>query len=585
MNERPWHRFYGDMPATIDYPENTLYDSLVESATSYPAYSVYDFLGHRRSYRSFLSEVKRVSRGLWALGLRPGHRICTLMPNSPHIMLLLYAANRIGAVLSVFHADSGSFEVNHLIADFEPHWAVVSDEHLAGFQRVSSVGTVHGVLRASLTDYASKGRIQRLWRLRRRYSLDLEGLRGPVGLSSAAMTPGMYELPPTFSWQSMTRLGAKQGDLPLQAELHRPDECAVVLYTGGTTGRPRGVMLSDRNLDAAARQMQFQGPVLPGQRLLSVVPFSHGLGLGISVHTVVVAAGESTVVPHYTFRTVVRTFRRKRPDYLTGVPSFYAGLLLDRKFHRTRLDCLMAAFCGGDRLPAHVRDKFEITVRRRGGAVPIREGYGLTETVTACATAPDDANRSGSVGVPYPDTDIRIAAAGDANDLQELPAGELGEICVSGPTVMLGYWKPEDGAHIVVDAAGRRWLRTGDLGRMDGDGYLYFVERTGRSAKLEGEAVYPGMVEDALHMHPEVRQACVAIRDTDDGAVLVATVVPIDFDLDTEWMETTLRNWCAQELGERQRPAKYVFAHSLPYTRLGVVDYRRVEASLQAANG
>jgi long-chain acyl-CoA synthetase len=342
-------------------------------------------------------------------------------------------------------------------------------------------------------------------------------------------------------------------------------------------------MLSDANLDAAARQTQVQGPVLSGERLLSVVSFSHGLGLAVSVHTVVISGGESIVLPHYTTRHIVKTFRRKRPDYLTGVPHFYAELLSDRKFHRTRLSCLMAAFCGGDRLPAHVRDSFEITVRRQGGAVPIREGYGLTETVTACATAPDGAIRAGSVGVPYPDMDIMIAAPGHRADLSSVPAGTVGEICVNGPTVMMGYWGGGGDECLVRDSEGLTWLRTGDLGRMDEDGYLYFVERTGRSAKLNGNPVYPGTVEDALHAHPEVRRACVAVQHRPGGDRLVASIVPIDSDLDPQWLETTLRTWCSQELGPAQHPTDYMFVQSLPHTRLGIVDYRRVEADVQAA--
>ncbi len=581
-----WRPFYGDMPGEIDYPNITLYEALAESASIYPRRLVYDFLGHRRSYRSLLSEVKRVAQGLWALGVRPGHRVCTLLPNTPHMLVFLYAANRIGAVLGVLDPDAGPRDISYLLDNLQPQWAVVTGEHVAGFQQLAGGKSIRGVVVASLKDYASAGRIKRIRRLRRRHRLNLGGLRGTVGVSTSSVDGrALYELPPTFSWLSMRKLGVRSGPIVDQCDLHTPDQCAVVLYTGGTTERPRGVMLSDGNLDAAARQMQLQGPILPGQKMLSVVPFSHGLGLSVSVHTAVVAGAESLLLPHFTPRSIVKTFRRRRPEYLIGVPSFYAALVADRKFQRTRLSGLMGAFCGGDRISSQLRDAFEMAVRRKGGAISIREGYGLTETVAACVTMPETTRRSGSVGIPVPDTDIRVVRYdGSDEDLGELPACEVGELCVSGPTVMLGYLNLS-GAGRIVTENGVRWLRTGDLGRMDDEGFVYFIERMGRSIGSAGETVYPGIVEDVLNAHAEVKQACVTIQDADGTTHLTAHVVPIDADLDREWMESTLREWCSQELDERYQPSVFVFSEGLPHTRLGVVDYRRVAASVSFPRG
>lgn len=586
VTERPWRPFYGEMPGEIDYPNTTLYEALVESASAFPRRFVYDFLGHRRTYRSLLSEVKRVAQGFWALGVRPGHRVCTLLPNSPHMIVLLYAVNRIGAVLGVLDPDAGPRDVNHLLDDLQPQWAVVTGEHVAGVQRLAGGKSIRGVVVASLRDYASPGRIKRIRRLRRRHRLNLGGLRGTVGVSTSSVNGGaLFELPPTFSWLSVRKLGVRSGPVVDQCDLHTPDQCTVVLYTGGSTDRPRGVMLSDRNLDAAARQMQLQGPILPGQKMLSVVPFSHGLGLSVSVHTAVVAGAESLILPHFTPRSIVKTFRRRRPEYLIGVPSFYAALVADRKFQRTRLSCLMGAFGGGDRISSQLCDAFEMAVRRRGGAVSIREGYGLTETVAACVTTPEIVRRGGSVGIPVPDMDVRVVRHGASEEhLAELPACEVGELCVSGPTVMMGYLNPSDAGNVVTEN-GVRWLRTGDLGRMDEDGFVYFIERMGRSVNSAGETIYPGIVEDALNSHPDVKQACVTIQEVAGTSHLTAHVVPTDGDLDREWIETTLRKWCAQELGERHRPSSFVFSETLPHTRLGVVDYRRVAASVTSSRG
>lgn len=580
LTRRPWLKFYGEMPSEIDYPDVTLYEALVETAAEYPKLNAYDFLGHRRSYRSLLAEVRRVGQGLWALGVRPGHRICTFLPNCPHLFFLLYAANRIGAVPAILDADAGPREARGYLNDLKPEWGVVSDEHLAGFQSVAGSNAVRGVVVASLDDYASSGRVKRLRRFRKRRGLGLGGLRGTVGVSTrSASDAALYELPPAFMWRSMRRLGIRNGPVGEHRTMHQPDEGCVILYTGGTSGSTGGVMLSDRNLDAAARQMEVQGPILAGQRVLSVVPFSHGLGLSVSVHTPVITAAESVIVPHFTARSVAHTIKRRKPDYLVGVPSFYAGLVMERKFQRTRLSFLMGAFGGGEKVSSHLHDAFEMVVRRRGGAVGIREGYGLTETVGACVVTPDAVRRAGSVGIPVADTIVRIVRPdGSGEQLEDLPADSVGEICVAGPTVMLGYVGAGGSARVHLED-GRRWLLTGDLGRMDEDGFIFFVERKGRSFLWDGNEVHPGVVEGALNSHPEVRESCVTVSEPVSDHSLRANIVPIDADLEPEWMETTLRRWCEQELDQSHRPAEFSFWRALPHTRLGVVDYKRASGT------
>ncbi len=180
---------------------------------------------------------------------------------------------------------------------------------------------------------------------------------------------------------------------------------------------------------------------------------------------------------------------------------------------------------------------------------------------------------------------MRIARHGGSDeDLVELPAGEIGELCVTGLTVMMGYLNTPGAARIVTEQ-GVRWLRTGDLGQMDADGFVYFIERFGRSVSCSGRTVYPGIVEDALNSHPEVKQVCVTIRDAGGSVSITAHVVPIDSDLDRQWIESTLRAWCAQELDQQYQPTSFVFSETLPHTRLGVVDYRRVAASLLSSSG
>ncbi len=580
MPEQPWLPYYGEIPATISYPDLTIYEMLERSSEEYPDSIAIDFLGSRVSYRRLHRLVLSAARGLRALGVRSGDRLALLMPNTPHAVVLFYAANRVGAVTSLFHAEAGSGDVASWIADFNPNWMAVNPEHLDGLMRLLAGRSIRGILLCRYEDFGRKRSVKLMHRMRRRNSVDLGGIRG-VAARSDASRGSTVESPPTFAWGSFVRLGDAD-DLPEHRELHTPGDLALVLYTGGTTGSAAGVMHSDRQLTAVALQTQVQGPLLAGQSLLSVVPLSHGYGIAVAVHATVSAAGLSIMIPHSTPRSLAAAIRRKQPEFLIGVPSTYAGLILDRVFRRTRHRTLMGAFCGGDRLPRSVGDSFEFIVRRRGGAVPVREGYGLTETVTACATMPDGEYRPGSVGIPYPDTFIGIAHPVTSLPLEDEPPdwlepNEVGEILVSGPTVMSGYLDREDASARVMhlDDDGRVWLRTGDLGRMDRDGFLYFVERIGRSVTIEGCEVHPGLTELTLCEHQEVLETCVTVQSAGTELVLTAHVAPIDPDRDAEWLEAHLRE-SLQVLGPSQRPGRYAFHQRLPRTLRGVIDRRRL---------
>ncbi|MFW5689967.1 MAG: class I adenylate-forming enzyme family protein [Spirochaetota bacterium] len=583
MPEQPWLPYYGEIPASISYPDLTLYELFERAAAEYGSHTAVEYLGERVAYRRVKRLVDAAARALWAVGVRSGDRLALILPNMAHAPVLLYAANRLGVVTSFFHAEAGSRLIAQRITDFAPSWMAVTTEHVDGLCRLIADRGVQGIISCSYSDFGRPGKIRTMQLLRRRYNIATGGIRGAAALSprGPSVSP---EHPPLFAWKSFLKLGSTV-ETPAHRELHGPDRLAMVLFTGGTTGSGEGVMHTDRQLTAVALQSQVQGPVLAGQSVLSAVPLSHGYGVAVSVHATLAAGAMSILVPHTTPRSLARVYRRLRPEYLIGVPSTYADLVLDRVFRTTRHRALMGAFCGGERLPRAVRELFERIVRRRGGAVSIREGYGLTETVTACATMPDGEERSGSVGIPYPDTEIAIARPVPGTpDLSEVPPafvpyGTLGEILVSGPTVMSGYLEGEDATARVLhpDGEQRVWLRTGDLGWMDADGFLYFVERIGRAVAHGEPTVHPGITERAINDHLEVLEACVTLEHGATGVSLTAHVTPIDTDRDERWLEEHLRD-SLQTLEPHQQPVRYAFHERLPRTPAGLIDHHRLGA-------
>ena len=305
-------------------------------------------------------------------------------------------------------------------------------------------------------------------------------------------------------------------------------EPAAILYSGGTTGTPKGIVLSHWNLVTVGLQVRAWIGLGPQDTILAALPIFHGFGLAALVNAGLLSGCRLLLVPTFTPETTAELMQKKKPTLIAGVPTLYEALVRDPALRKADLSSLRAAFSGADSLPEPVRLGFEALVAERGGRVKLLEGYGLTEAVTGIVGMPINESRPGSIGVPFPDTLVAIFRAGE---LEEAPVGEEGEICVSGPAVMLGYLDDPGATAAALQAHpdGRTWLHTGDIGRMDEDGFFFFTSRLKRMIKSSGFNVFPSQVEAALHEHPSVAEVCVVgVPDASQGERVVAVVVPAD---------------------------------------------------------
>jgi long-chain acyl-CoA synthetase len=351
-------------------------------------------------------------------------------------------------------------------------------------------------------------------------------------------------------------------------------DAAAILFSGGTTDTPKGIVLSNRNLIAEGMQAAVWGGMHEDDSILAILPIFHGFGLGVCVNAAFMAGGRSILVPAFSAEVVAKLLRTKRPNLLVGVPTLFDALARDPSLARADLSCLRAAFSGADTLPKPVKERFEALVAERGGRVRLLEGYGLTEAVTAIMAMPVDEYREGSIGVPFPDMLAKICRP---DTEEEVPPGEEGEICVSGPAVMLGYL--DDAAATArtlrAHADGRTWLHTGDLGRMDGDGFFYFTARLKRLIKSSGFNVYPAQVEGVLYRHPLVAEACVAgVPDPAQVERVKAFVVLRDPGKAGPATEQALIEHCRAHLIKWSCPREVEFRTELPRTRVGKIDYK-----------
>ena len=373
-------------------------------------------------------------------------------------------------------------------------------------------------------------------------------------------------------------VGSDEGRRPTGPAVGCNDgDLAAILYSGGTTGKPKGIMLSHANVVREGTQVVAWVGMTERDVVLAVLPIFHGFGLGVLVNASLMSGATVVMVPVFNPEVIAKLMRSKRPTLMAGVPTLYDALTRDPSLRKSNLSSLRAAFSGADTLPRPVKERFEQLVEERGGHARLLEGYGLTETVTAIICMPLGEYREGSIGVPFPDTLATICTPGATN---ELPTGEEGELCLSGPAVMIGYLdNPQATAEALqVHPDGRVWLHTGDIGRCDEDGFFFFRTRLKRMIKSSGFNVYPGEVEAVLGRHPAVADACViGVPDPAQGQRVKAFVTPADSAQADDALAAELIEHCRRELIKWSCPREVEFRAELPLTKVGKIDYTALE--------
>ena len=559
----PWTAFYGNTPASLSYPEKTMYQMLHETAQQYPQNTAYVFMGKKTSYASFLKRIDSAARGLTAMGIRKGDRVTICMPNTPQALDCFYALNRIGAIPNMIHPLSAAKEIAFYL-NFSRSKAILTLDQF--YTKVASIAeeleNPVGILIAKIGDE----------------------LPFPLNVIYPHTKGGKHPLPKTGYrlWYDVVAAGK---DTELPADEGCADDCAAVLYSGGTTGTSKGIQLSSRNFNALGLQTiaaSGYGSVA-GMKMLSIMPVFHGFGLGIGIHTALIGGATCILVPQFSIKTYADILVKQKPNLIPGVPTLFEALLRAEGLEKADLSFLRGIFSGGDSLSPELKKKVDAFLKDHGCTEQIREGYGTTECVTASCLTPKDYARTGSIGVPFPDTFYKIVGVGTT---EEVEAGIEGEICISGPTVMLGYMdNPEETAQTLRrHEDGRVWLHTGDLGYMDADGFVYFRQRIKRMLITNGYNVYPSQLENIIDGHEKVLLSCViGVRDEQRGQRIKAYIVPMPGVEPSEALKAEILEYCKQHISKYALPREVEFRTELPKTLVGKVAYRKLEEEANRA--
>ena len=559
----PWTAFYGNTPASLAYPDMTMYQILRETALKYPENTAYVFMGKKTTYASFLKRIEAAARGLTAMGIGKGDRVTICMPNTPQALDCFYALNRVGAVPNMIHPLSAAREILFYL-NFSRSKAILTLDQF--YDKVASITeeleNPTTILIAKIGDE----------------------LPFPLNVVYPHTKGGKHPLPKTGYrfWYDVVA-GGKGAALP--ADEGNADDCAAVLYSGGTTGTAKGIQLSSRNFNALGLQTiaasGYEG--IAGMKMLSIMPVFHGFGLGIGIHTALIGGATCILVPQFSIKTYADILVKQKPNLIPGVPTLFEALLRAEGLEKADLSFLRGIFSGGDSLSPELKKKVDAFLKDHGCAEQIREGYGTTECVTASCLTPKDYARTGSIGVPFPDTFYKIACVGTT---EEVEAGVEGEICISGPTVMLGYMdNPEETAQTLRQHAdGKIWLHTGDLGCMDADGFVYFRQRIKRMLITNGYNVYPSQLENIIDGHEKVLISCViGVRDAQRGQRIKAYIVPMPGIEPNDALKAEILDYCKEHISKYALPREVEFRTELPKTLVGKVAYRVLEEEANKA--
>ena len=554
----PWIDYLGDVPAHLEYFEGSMFEALAKTAEQYPDAVAFDFMGRATTYRRLIRQIERCAKALKTIGVREGDRVTIAMPNCPQAIYMFYAVNLVGGIANMIHPLSAEKEIEFYLNESESVTAITLDQFYNKFESIRQNTKVVNIIIASVKDELSRP-------VKAGYMLT-EGRKIQKIPSDA----------PVIMWHDFMRLS--RACFYNYKVKRTGSDPAVILYSGGTTGTTKGIVLTNKNFNALGQQIVATNPMFrPGDKMLAAMPLFHGFGLGVCIHSILSQGGRCVLVPRFTAKSYAKLITKYKCNFIAGVPTLYEALLRLPSMENADLSCLKGVFSGGDSLSIELKKKFDKFLYDHKSVIQVREGYGTTETVTACCLTPPHMFKEGSIGLPFPDTYIKIVKPGTD---EELPYGEEGEVLLAGPTVMKEYMNhPEETAQTLRrHADGLTWVYTGDLGIMDEQGFIYFRGRAKRMIISSGYNVYPGQIENILDAHEFVQMSCViGVPDPYRMQKVKAFVTLRPGVPATNETRQELLSYCSRNIAKYAMPYDIEFKDDMPKTLVGKVAYRMLE--------
>ena len=552
----PWKDHLGELPFHLDYFEGTMFEAVKRTAEQYPDHIAFDFMGKSTTYKSMIDGIERCAKALRTIGVRENDKVTIALPNCPQAIYMFYAVNLIGAVANMVHPLSAEKEIEFYLNDSDSVTAITLDQFYNKFENIRRNTRIVNIIIASVKDELA------------------QPIKAGYMLTEGRKIAKIPKDAPVIRWNEFINM-SHMCFYNYKVE-RKSDDPAVILYSGGTTGTTKGIVLTNMNFNALAAQVRATNPMYRvGDRMLAAMPMFHGFGLGVCIHTMLAGGGRCLLLPRVTPKEYAK--RIVKCNFIAGVPTLYEALLRLPGMEKADLSKLKGVFSGGDSLSVELKKKLDKFLAEHKATIQVREGYGTTETVTACCLTPPHMYKEGSIGLPFPDTYIKVVKP-DTDE--ELPYGEEGEILLAGPTVMKEYMNhPEETAKTLrTHADGLTWVYTGDLGVMDEEGFIYFRGRAKRMIISSGYNVYPAQIENILDAHELVQMSCVIGVPDPYRVQKVKAFVKLKAGVPAnEATKQTIMEHCRKNIAKYAMPYDIEFKDDMPKTLVGKVAYRALE--------
>lgn len=544
LSARPWTKFYPEgVPESLEYPEESLALPLLRGARAHPERAAMMYFNRQISYGQLLDEVQRMAGALKSMGVGRGDRVAIMLPNTPQCVIAYYAVLWLGGVVVMVNPLYTPRELEIQLKDSGATHLIALDVLHPRIEQVRPKTQLKHVIVTGLGEYMP---------------VPLRWLFPVVRRDMVGKIPPGADV---HRWAELLRHAPVQEPVPVDAK----QDLAVLQYTGGTTGIPKGAMLTHFNLYANCVQISAWLSEFRDRhfRVLAALPFFHVYGLTTVLNYSVFGGGTMILVPRFEVNDILKLIQKHRPHVFPGAPTMYVAIINHPKAAELDLSSIEACVSGAAPLPVEVQTKFE---QLTGGRLV--EGYGLTEASPVTHANPVWGRRKeGSIGLPWPDTDCRIV---DLETGEDVPVGEAGELLIKGPQVMKGYWNNPEATEAALQDG---WLHTGDVAKVDEEGYFYIVDREKDMIIAGGFNIYPREIEEVLYAHPAVQEAAViGVPDAYRGETVKAFVVLKEgHDVSAE----ELIKYSRQHLAAYKAPKEVEFREELPKTLVGKV-LRRV---------
>lgn len=556
----PWSKYYTEKDLDINIPDISIYEQVRRSSVKYPNYIAYKYFNKNVKYKDLMKQIDRVAKSFKVLGVEKGDIVTLCMPNIPEVLMCVYALNKIGAIANMLHPLSAPEEIKDSLNSTNSKYLVMIDLFYSKIKDNISSTKIKKVIFVSAAD--SLNPIMKMG-----YKINQ--------INKYKKYPHKKDF---LSWHAFLKLGRLKKDFVYGT--YGKDTPAIILHSGGTSGKPKNVVIQNRAFILGAKQEKISLVNLqPGDCCLAIMPNFHGFGLSVCMHTPLALGCYTILIPQFDARKFDTLFKKNKPTCVLGVPTLFEALINCHNEKELDLSFLKYVICGGDILNKNLEDKINIYLKEHGAKTKIVQGYGLSEALAAVCLAHDDVNKSGSIGIPLSGNHIKII---DPATRKTMPFGEAGEICIHSKAFMMGYLNNENETNeaLQIHDDGHIWLHTGDLGYMDSDGFVYYKGRLKRMIVTSGYNVYPSHIEEVIESHPAVLQCTVVGVPHPYKQEVPKAFIVLKEGFHGLFIKSEIKEYCKNNLAKYMVPHEFVYRKKLPKTKLGKVDFKKLQSDI-----